>query len=88
MKEFDSRLLAQALEQRRQELGPTTTWKEVAAQAGVPESSLTRLRKQGMSRRPVLVRLLEWLEQTDLGPYLVDVPAGDDGSEGGVSDHE
>jgi hypothetical protein len=46
------------------------TWKRVAREAGVSQSTLTRLGKGLRPDADGLVRLLLWLHTTDVGPYI------------------
>jgi len=61
-----------ALDRRRRH--SRLKWRDVAAQAGISPSTCTRL---GQGRRPDadgLVRILAWLNTTDLAPYITTTP--------------
>lgn len=53
-------------ERRRQGL----TWRKAAAAAGLPPSTFTRMGGGGLPAATALVRILLWLGQTDLAPYI------------------
>lgn len=56
----------------RQRRRSRLTWRDIAADADVSPSTLTRI---GQGRRPDvdgLVRLLAWLGTTDLTPFITD----------------
>ena len=60
------------------------SWRAVARELGMPPSTFSRIaRQQGMSA-DTLVRVLGWLGETDLAPYLSAVPAPA-GQEGGTA---
>ncbi len=65
---FDPEALALALDRKR--LAETLSWREVARQANVSPSVLTGLAQGDLIHVSVLVRLLGWLGETDLDPYL------------------
>jgi transcriptional regulator with XRE-family HTH domain len=65
---FDPDALYVALDRKRREAG--IRWRDVAKQAGVSASTLTRI---GQFKRPDadgVVRLLAWLGTTDLAPFI------------------
>ena len=66
---FDSAALYAALDLRRKAL--RITWQQVAAQAGLgTDSTLTRLGHGGSLRTDTFLRLLAWLSETDVTPYV------------------
>lgn len=65
---FDPDALYVALDRKRR--AERIKWRDVAAAADVSPSTLTRI---GQNKRPDadgLARLLVWLGDTDLGPYI------------------
>lgn len=80
-KVFDSHRLYIALNRARSSRG--ITWNKVATRAGVGPTSLNAFIRQfeqpGEPKKAMavenLVRLLDWMGQTDLGPYMVDEDA-------------
>lgn len=70
---IDARRLYEALNQRRTAL--SISWREVMRQAGVRAPSFsTRLKNGGEPDLQNLARLLLWLGDTDLRPYLREAP--------------
>ena len=66
---FDSAALYVALDIRRKAL--RISWREVAAQAGLGTSSITTNLKHGGSlRTDTFLRLMAWLSETDVTPYV------------------
>ena len=66
---FDSAALYAALDLRRQAL--RISWREVAAQAGLgTDSTLTSLKHGRSLRTDTFLRLLAWLSETDVTPYV------------------
>ena len=65
---FDSEALALALDEQRQQRG--LTWRQVAREAGVSPSLMTRLACGDQPTVRSLVAVLGWLGETDLKPYL------------------
>jgi hypothetical protein len=75
---FDSAALYAALDRRRGELG--VTWREVLRQSGVAAVGTITYLSQGRSlSADTLLRLLVWLGDTDVAPYVLEIPmAGPD----------
>jgi transcriptional regulator with XRE-family HTH domain len=77
VKKLDAEALYVALDKRRRQLAreqaTRISWREVARELGISQSTFTRL---GMHNRPpntdILVLLLGWLGETDLAPYLTE----------------
>ena len=66
---FDSAALYAALDLRRKAL--RISWREVAAQAGIGVgSSLTNLKRGHSLKADTFLRLLAWLSETDVTPYV------------------
>lgn len=66
---FDIDNLLLAIEKKRIDMGITLS--EVSDQAGVAKSTLCRIRQRGKMNVDVLVNILAWLGQTDIGSYIV-----------------
>lgn len=77
-KTLDVEALYVALDKHRRQLArdraTRISWREVARELGISQSTFTRL---GVHNRPtsadILVLLLGWLGETDLAPYLTEV---------------
>jgi transcriptional regulator with XRE-family HTH domain len=70
---LDTDALYVALDRKRR--GQRQRWRDVATEAGVSPSTLTRI---GHGRRPDadgLARLLVWLGSTDLAPFITTDPS-------------
>jgi hypothetical protein len=65
---FDPDALYVALDRRRRQ--DKLRWRDVAHQAGVSASTLTRISQLKHPDANSLVRLLSWLGDTDLAPYI------------------
>lgn len=69
---FDSEALYLAIDKRRRELGISK--REVCRQIGEhTPSAVTRIGRGTQPSADLLVRLLHWLGETDLAPYIVPV---------------
>ena len=66
---FDSAALYAALDLRRKALG--ISWQRVADQAGLAtDSTLTNLKRGRTVETDTFLRLLAWLSETDVTPYV------------------
>lgn len=65
---LDHQALDAAVDAERQRRG--LSWRQAAAAIGVSPSTFTRIRRGGLPDATALVRILLWLGQTDLGPYI------------------
>lgn len=65
---IDHVALLRAIDTERQRRG--VTWRQVAYVMNVPPSTFTRLSRGGLPAATALVRMLLWLDQTDLAPYI------------------
>ena len=66
---FDSAALYAALDLRRQAL--RISWRQVAAQAGLAtDTTLTTLGRGHSLKADTFLRLLAWLSETDVTPYV------------------
>lgn len=66
---FDSAALYVALDIRRKAL--RISWREVAAQAGLgTDSTLTSLKRGHSLKADTFLRLMAWLSETDVTPYV------------------
>lgn len=65
---IDHRALYAALSYQRGER--RLTWRQMAEEMGIPHSAFTRLAAGGLPAATALVRILLWLGQTDLAPYI------------------
>lgn len=65
---FDPDALYVALDRKRRT--NRLAWTDVAEQAGINKSGLTRLGQFKNPSADNLIRLLLWLGTTDLGPYI------------------
>lgn len=54
-------------------------WRQVACEAGVSASTLTRIGQGRTCNADGLVRLLAWLGTTDIGPFTTKASNGPDG---------
>lgn len=69
---FDSAAFRARLDQRRTELG--ISWREVNRQSGLPAAAgAIKLRYGYVPNIETVCRLMAWLGETDLGPYLAEV---------------
>lgn len=67
---FDVDALYVALDRKRR--GQRQRWRDVAAEVGVSPSTFSRMAHGANPDVPGLVRMLVWLDNTDLRPYIGD----------------
>lgn len=67
---FDPLALHKALDEERQEWG--MTWRDIAGQTGISASTFTKVAAGACPSVTALGRMLTWLGETDLAPYLIE----------------
>jgi hypothetical protein len=74
---FNPEALYLALDKQRRARGPGCSWRKVAQEAGIVNSAVgVRLGRGQDVHADTLVRLLAWLGETDLAPYITTEPTG------------
>lgn len=71
---LDQLALYKAVDDRRRDL--SMHWQDVAQQIGVSQNTMSAFKTRSASPRlNTLLQLMSFLEQTDLGPYMREVPS-------------
>lgn len=75
MTTLDVAKLFEALDAKRKQLtcqrcNDVPSWRAIARELGMPQSTFTRISRQKGLAADTLVTLLGWLGETDLAPYL------------------